>query len=69
MHRTLVTVLALFISGCGAEVVSTAAVSGAAKAQEAKQAQQTMEQFQKKLDAATQAAQQKTNEADKATDY
>jgi PBP1b-binding outer membrane lipoprotein LpoB len=69
MHRTLVTALALFVSSCGAEMAGTAAVNGVAKAQEAKQAQQTVEQFQKKLDAATHAAQQQANEADKATGY
>jgi len=67
--RTPVIILALFISGCGIEVASTAAVSGVAKAQEAKQAQQTMDQVKNKLDAATQARQQQTNEAERVTGY
>ena len=69
MHRILVTTLALFIAGCGAEVASTAAVSGAAKAQEARQAQQNMERFQQKLDAATQAGQERATEAEKTPGY
>jgi PBP1b-binding outer membrane lipoprotein LpoB len=69
MHRALVTILAFFLSGCGAEVASTAAVSGVAKAQEARQAQQTKEQFQKKLDAAMQATQQQAHEAEKGAGY
>ena len=69
MHRTLVTVLALIVSGCSAEVASTAAVNATLKAQEAKQAQQTMDQVQKKLDAAAQAAQQQANDVDKGTGY
>jgi hypothetical protein len=69
MHRTLVTVLALIVCGCSAEVASTAAVNATLKAQEAKQAQQTMDQVQKKLDAVAQTAQQQTNEVEKATGY
>jgi len=66
MYRLLVTTLALFIGGCGAEIASSAAVSAAARAQEAKQAQQNMERFQQKLDSATQAGQERTAEAEKA---
>ena len=69
MHRILVTTLALFIAGCGAEVASTAAVSGAAKAQEAKQVQQNMERLQKKLDTATQAGQERAAETEKSMGY
>lgn len=69
MHRLLLTTLALFMGGCGAEVASTAAVSGAAKAQEAKQAQQNMERLQKKLDTATQAGQERAAETEKSTGY
>jgi len=69
MQRILVITAALFISGCGAEVASTAAVSGVAKAQEAKQAQQTMERFQKKLDGAMQAGQERATESERAAGY
>ena len=69
MHRILVTTLALIVGGCGAEVASTAAVSGAARAQEAKQAQQNMERFQQKLDSATQAGQERAAEAEKTMGY
>jgi PBP1b-binding outer membrane lipoprotein LpoB len=66
MHRYLVVAVSLLFSGCGVEVAGTAAVSGATKAQEAKQAQQNLERFQQKLDAATQAGQQQLTDADKA---
>lgn len=69
MHRNLVTILTLFMVGCGAEVASTAAVSGAARAQEAQQAQQTMQRVQRELDAAVQAAQERTAEAEKSMGY
>ena len=70
MHRLLVTTLTLFfLGGCGAEVASSAAVSGAAKAQEARQAQQNMERIQKKLDTATQAGQERAAETEKSMSY
>jgi PBP1b-binding outer membrane lipoprotein LpoB len=69
MHRNLVTILALFMVGCGAEVASTAAVSGAARAQEAQQAQQTMDRVQQELDAAMKAAQERAAEAEKSMGY
>lgn len=72
MHRNLVTILALFMVGCGAEVASTAAVSGAAKAQEAQEAQQarqTLERVQQELDAAMKAAQERAAEAEKSMGY
>lgn len=69
MYRILVIPLALCLSACGAEVASTAAVSGVAKAQEAKQAQQTMEQFRQKLDTATKAGQDRAVEEEKSIGY
>jgi len=69
MQRMLVTSLALFIGGCGAEVASTAAVSGAAKAQEARQAQQDKERLQQKLDGAAQAAQERAGDAERTQGY
>jgi uncharacterized protein YceK len=68
MHRTLATVLALCVSGCGVEVAGTAATAGATNAQAARQAQRTQEQFQQRLDAATQATQQRLNETERASD-
>jgi len=67
MYRYLAVAVSLVLSGCGVEVAGTAAVSGVAKAQEAKQAQQNLERFQQKLDAATQAGQQRLTDADKAS--
>ena len=67
MHRTLVTVLAFFVSGCGVEVAGTAAMVGVTNAQAARQAQQTREQFQQRLDAATQATQQRLNETERSS--
>jgi PBP1b-binding outer membrane lipoprotein LpoB len=69
MHRNLVTILALFMVGCGAEVASTAAVSGATKAQETQQARQTMERVQQELNAAAQAAQERAAEVEKSMGY
>jgi len=69
MRRLLVTILALCVTGCGAEVLGTAAVSGASRAQEAKQAQQNIERIQKKLDAAVHTGQERAAEADKAGGY
>ena len=69
MHRILVIALALFMGGCGAEVASSAAVSAAAKAQEARQAQQNLERIQQRLDAATRVGQERAAEAEKAAGY
>jgi outer membrane biogenesis lipoprotein LolB len=67
MHRYLAIVVSFMLSGCGVEVAGTAAVSGVNKAQEARQAQQDMQRFQQKLDAATQALQQRQAETEKAS--
>jgi len=69
MHRILVTVLALFVTGCGAEVLGTAAIGGATKVQEAKQAQQNMERLQKQIDTAAQTRQERAADAEKAAGY
>jgi hypothetical protein len=66
MYRYLAVAVSLALCGCGVEVAGTAAVSGVTKAQEAKQAQQNLERFQQKLDAATQAGHQRLTDADKA---
>jgi len=69
MRHRLVTTLAFFLSGCGAEVVSTEAVSGMAKAQEAKLGQQNLEGVQKKPAGAKQTAQERSAEAEKPIGY
>jgi len=61
--------MVLFMGGCSAEVASTAAVSAAAKAQEAKQAQQNLERIREKLDAATQAGQERATDTERTTGY
>jgi F0F1-type ATP synthase membrane subunit b/b' len=47
------------------ELAGTAAVSGVSRAQEARQAQQTLKQFEQRLDAANRAAQQHRDAAEK----
>ncbi len=59
--------LALMLSGCGAELVGSAATGAASKAQELKQAQKTKDQVQQRLDAANQLEQQNLQAAEKAT--
>jgi len=66
MRKILVITLALIVSGCGAEVVGSAATGAASKAEELKQAQKTKEQVVQRLDAANQAAQQNLQDAEKA---
>jgi hypothetical protein len=67
MHRPLIVLLALALAGCGAEVAGTAATVGAARVEEAKQAQQTREQFEQRLDASMQAARQQREAAERAS--
>jgi hypothetical protein len=67
MHRTLIIMLTCLLAGCGAEVVGTAVVTGAARAQEAQQARQTMERVQQRPDAANQTAQEQRDAAEKAS--
>lgn len=66
MQRIAIAVVCLAMNGCGVEVAGTAAVSGTSKAQEAQQAQKSLDQVQRQLDSATQAGQQRLLEADKA---
>ena len=53
---------AALLTGCGAEVATTAATGAAIKKQEIEAAQQTKEMAQKKIDAATQAIQQRAEQ-------
>ncbi len=61
MALTIVSVLA--ISGCGAEVASSAATVGKMQADQAKQGQQMIEQTKINVESSMQAAQQKMDEA------
>lgn len=67
MHRPLFILLAVALAGCGVEVAGTAATVGAARVEEAKQAQKNKEQFEQRLDAAMQAAQQQREAAEQAS--
>jgi len=64
--RTLSGVLcALALTGCGVEVATTAATSAAIKKQEIEAAKQTKDMVDKKIEAATQAMQQRTEQQEK----
>lgn len=67
MHRHLIALLAVALTGCGVEVAGTAATVGAARVEEARQAQQTKERFEQRLDATMQAAQQQREVPDQAS--
>lgn len=67
MYRPLIVLLATSLTGCGVEMAGTAATVGAARVEEAKQAQQNKEQFQQRLDTTLQAAQQSREAADQAS--
>ncbi len=67
-HIALFLVSSLALGGCGVEVAGTAAVSGVGKAEEARQAQQSLENVKQKLNSATDAMQQRANEAEKAAE-
>jgi outer membrane lipopolysaccharide assembly protein LptE/RlpB len=68
MIRTSAILLAFaLLAGCGAEVAGTAAVGGAIKAEELRQANQTKQQVQQRLDAAMQNLQQRQAGAEAAS--
>ena len=67
-HIALFLFSSLVLGGCGVEVASTAAVSGVSKAEEARQAQQTMDNTRQRINAATEALQQRAAEGEKAAD-
>ena len=65
--KTITCVLVIFgLAGCGAEVVTTAATGAAIKKQEVEAGKQMKEMADKKIDAATQAIQQRAAEQEKA---
>jgi hypothetical protein len=63
MKTALVIVMAAALTGCGADIATTASTSAAVKKQEMEAAQQTKELAQKKIDQATQAIQQSAEQA------
>lgn len=67
MYRYPIVALTLTLAGCGVEVAGTAATVGAARVEEAKQAQQNKEQFEQRLDATMQAAQTQRQAAEQAS--
>lgn len=67
MKPWLVMIVAGVLAGCGAEVATTAATSAAIKKQEVDAAKQTREMVDKKIEAAAQAIQQRTEQQDNAT--
>ena len=64
MRRLFILTLLLVLAGCGAEVVGTAAVVGAAKVKEAEQAQKQQEQVRQRLDAAVEIERQRLKAAE-----
>ena len=59
MRRAFLLMLALGLTGCGAEVAGTAAVVGAAKVKEAEQAQKQQEQVRQRPEAAAELDRQR----------
>lgn len=58
----------IVLAGCGLEVAGTAAIGGVSKAEEARQAQKTLENVKLKINAATEATQQQAAEGEKAAE-
>ena len=62
--KNLILVLSrLSLAACGAETAGTAATAASLKKQEVEQGQRHLQQFQEKLDIATQQMQQRTDQA------
>jgi len=66
MYRYIPLIMVLFVAGCSVETSTTAATVAAAKAREAKQAQNTKELIQNKINAAMASGQQRLQDADNA---
>jgi uncharacterized protein YceK len=66
MRKILCALVAFGLAGCGAEVATTAATGAAIKKQEIEAGKQMKEVADKKIDAATQAIQQRAEEQGKA---
>ena len=59
MKTLLALTAAVALSGCGADVATSAATAASIKKQEIQEGQKTMERAQQKIDAATQQMQQR----------
>lgn len=64
MRIFLLVAAVLALTACGVESASTAGTAAALKKQEIEQGKKSMEQFQQKLDQASQAARQRAEQAD-----
>lgn len=62
MKILLFVIPVALLAGCGAEVATTAATSAAIKKQEIEAGKQTQEMLEKKIDQATQAIQQRSEQ-------
>lgn len=54
--KTLITLVALFLSGCGLETAGSAAAVGKLQAENAKQAKESMETMKASIEASTKEA-------------
>jgi surface antigen len=61
MRTLLALTAAVALSGCGADVATSAATAASIKKQEIQQAQKTMQQTQQKIDGAMQQVQQRAD--------
>ena len=66
MTRAITLLLCLALSGCGAETVGTAAVAGKAKQEEARQARETLNDVQQRLDEVADLERQRLREMEQA---
>ena len=66
MSRSTTLLLCLALNGCGAETVGTAAVAGKAKQEEARQARETLNDVQQRLDEVTELERQRLRELEQA---
>ena len=66
MHKLIVVVALLAVTGCGVETATTAATSAAIKQREVDEGKKTMERAQQKIGEAMEQAQQRADkDADK----
>lgn len=64
MKTLLALAAAVALSGCGADVATSAATAASIKKQELQQGQKTMQQSQQKIDAAVQQMQQRADSSE-----
>lgn len=70
MNRFILSVfLTVVLTGCGADVVSTAATEAQLSAQQTRQAQQLKERVRNQLDAAMQTEQDRMRRAEEEANY